>query len=461
LQIRKNRNHLKTRKHYETTRRNMQENMQEEMQEETKTCSECDEQKDTTLFSRDSHSPDGFKYRCKECSNKRTKRYKEEHPDRTLNYGARYRKAHRDKTNEKQRKDPSVIENNKLEHRKKYYEKVKQFIEDRGGKCLSPLEDYEKASSKLKVECQDGHVFEANSNNLLKNRWCPKCRINHGELLCVKIFEHLFGKIFKKIRPDFLKIEETGCNLELDGYNDELKIAIEYQGIQHYEMAYPHKTDEDLRKRKKYDLIKRERCRSNNILLFAISYQVKHDDLYDHIANLCEENGFEIDRDKEFCLKDCYKTIPKINEALEIIKGKNGIMVTIPKAFDAESRFDVQCKDGHIWNTCLKNLKKGWCSKCASIKLNNDPNRKAKISNTLKKINSTEEGKLKKEESHAQRSETMKVRRIKIREEIKEKQCKHCKKIKEVSEFYVKSAAQDGLQTNCKNCVGVLKHQYL
>lgn len=49
-----------------------------------------------------------------------------------------------------------------------------------------------------------------------------------GELSTVYFFERLYNTKFVSIRPDWLKNPKTNANLELDGYSEKLKIAIEY-----------------------------------------------------------------------------------------------------------------------------------------------------------------------------------------------------------------------------------------
>ena len=51
--------------------------------------------------------------------------------------------------------------------------------------------------------------------------------MSRGERKCKRIIQKIFRKPFTKIRPDFLKNPETNRNLELDLYNEELKIAVE------------------------------------------------------------------------------------------------------------------------------------------------------------------------------------------------------------------------------------------
>lgn len=55
------------------------------------------------------------------------------------------------------------------------YEKVRNFIEDKGGELLS--KEYVNSYTKLSVQCDKGHIWQPLFNNLIsKKSWCPKCR---------------------------------------------------------------------------------------------------------------------------------------------------------------------------------------------------------------------------------------------------------------------------------------------
>ena len=54
-----------------------------------------------------------------------------------------------------------------------------------------------------------------------------------NETRCREYLEKFFNKPFPTIRPDWLKYPKTNKNLELDMYNAELKLACEYDGVQH------------------------------------------------------------------------------------------------------------------------------------------------------------------------------------------------------------------------------------
>jgi len=117
-----------------------------------------------------------------------------------------------------------------------------------------------------------------------KKRYAPK--ESKGEMMCRDFATQLFGKPFIKIRPDFLRNDQTGHNLELDIYNDELKLAIEYNGIQHYKyIPHFHKNEEAFKAQQYRDKLKEERCRQNGIKLIIVPYTVKHHDIADYLYN--------------------------------------------------------------------------------------------------------------------------------------------------------------------------------
>jgi hypothetical protein len=114
-----------------------------------------------------------------------------------------------------------------------------------------------------------------------------------GEIQCKKVAEKLFNRPFKKIRPDFLKSELTGKNLELDIYNEELKLAIEYDGIQHYKYSpFFHKNGQsDFEKQKQRDLFKEQKCIEHGIKLIRVPYLIKNDEIEGYIKLRARELG--------------------------------------------------------------------------------------------------------------------------------------------------------------------------
>lgn len=103
-----------------------------------------------------------------------------------------------------------------------------------------------------------------------------------GEAECRRVLQQIFKRTFPKARPDILNNPVTGGNhnLELDCYNAELRLAVEYSGAQHYKyIPYFHKNREAFLNQKYRDELKRRMCRDNSITLIEVPYTVKNPDI--------------------------------------------------------------------------------------------------------------------------------------------------------------------------------------
>ena len=98
-----------------------------------------------------------------------------------------------------------------------------------------------------------------------------------GEAECRRVAEEYTGLPFRKARPSFLRNEVTGGhNLELDCYNEKLKIGIEYNGRQHYNFVpHFHATKDAFYNIKYRDDLKQRLCKENNVKLIIVPYTVK------------------------------------------------------------------------------------------------------------------------------------------------------------------------------------------
>lgn len=104
------------------------------------------------------------------------------------------------------------------------------------------------------------------------------------EQLCKKILQRMFRRKFIRIKPSWLKNPETNYPLELDCYNEELSIALEYNGIQHYQWPnFTGQTKEAFEAQKRRDRFKMQRCRELGIRLIVIRYDVPLDQLEEEI----------------------------------------------------------------------------------------------------------------------------------------------------------------------------------
>ena len=98
---------------------------------------------------------------------------------------------------------------------------------------------------------------------------------------CRKIFQELFKKEFKSVRPDWLKNLWTYQNLELDGYNHDVLtpkgkgLAFEYDGVQHSRFTpLFHSCVGDFEYQVMKDSLKDEMCRDEGVLLIRIPHYV-------------------------------------------------------------------------------------------------------------------------------------------------------------------------------------------
>ena len=114
---------------------------------------------------------------------------------------------------------------------------------------------------------------------------------SYGERISCSTLEEIYKKPFKSVRPDFLRNPETGRNMELDCYNEELKIAVEYNGIQHYCWPnYTKCTKEEFIRQVQRDQLKVKLCDENGVYLIRVPYKVPKSMIATYIRYHTPEN---------------------------------------------------------------------------------------------------------------------------------------------------------------------------
>jgi hypothetical protein len=201
------------------------------------------------------------------------------------------------------------------------FSKTKELVESVGlrktgkqGVLKSP--DNEKAYNEMKeelncwycripleVECGlCGNIFPTNAERVQQDHWCPKCAEGLYEQICrwylEKILSHIFrlkincpqtrlneiithynkskyNEIEKKVIKDLIKFGHVDCYCKINICGSTIKLALEYQGRQHYKIVSKfHNTFEDLKHRKLLDKLKRELCKENKVILLEFPYDI-------------------------------------------------------------------------------------------------------------------------------------------------------------------------------------------
>lgn len=156
---------------------------------------------------------------------------------------------------------------------------IKKAIEVHGNKYDYSKAEYTATKDKIEIMCPvHGSFFQEARCHIYFGHGCLAC----GKLKQVseplfrealeKIFIDKFNKEYKfpNTRPNWLRNPETGYLLELDCYNEELELAFELHGTQHYEPIEFFGGEKSYIKQYRRDLRTRNMCRQKGVTLFAI-----------------------------------------------------------------------------------------------------------------------------------------------------------------------------------------------
>ena len=81
----------------------------------------------------------------------------------------------------------------------------------------------------------------------------------------------------------------------MDCYNRDLRLAVEYNGAQHYKyIPYFHRNKEHFVNQKYRDDMKRRICRDQGINLIEVPYTVKIEDIYGFLKRELQRSGYKI-----------------------------------------------------------------------------------------------------------------------------------------------------------------------
>lgn len=144
-------------------------------------------------------------------------------------------------------------------------------LEKNAKESMNLIETLRRKIAYLEDLIESNNPNETNKNIKKENKFISK-----GEQICFDVLKEEFpGYEFVKTRPKWLINPETKKRLELDMYNNKLKLAIEFNGKQHYNVSklYHKKGEKSLSKQVRRDIQKRKICDSLGIHLITIHYK--------------------------------------------------------------------------------------------------------------------------------------------------------------------------------------------
>lgn len=153
--------------------------------------------------------------------------------------------------------------------------KAQNYANKHNGKVLS--QDIQLATQKVEWKCENNAhpSWKVSLTSVTtQNTWCPQCGYEnyYMENSVRIILQTLLGIEFSKSRPSWNINPLTQQTLELDGYNEEHKIAFEFQGRHHFKQLFKKQNLQDIQFKDKQKIIN---CKNNGVKLLIISQEKK------------------------------------------------------------------------------------------------------------------------------------------------------------------------------------------
>ncbi len=257
-----------------------------------------------------------------------------------------------------------------LDAQREMLRKARKIARVRGGRLLSGK--YNNNSSSLSWRCENRHIWKAKYANVVNGNWCPYCTKNYGEKIVREIFEKVTGREFHLAYPKWLK-NGDGNQLQLDGYNESLRIAFEHQGKQHFQALDVMGGRKGLLSRLRNDRIKKQLCKRKMVSLLIIKSVpqiVSVDEAKKIILDFCQRHRVSKVHKVED-IKINFNSIygsdgEKILSAIENEVRKMGGRIIDRKYHGWNGNISFKCRSGHTWSTRPKHILNGsWCPVCA------------------------------------------------------------------------------------------------
>lgn len=246
---------------------------------------------------------------------------------------------------------------------------LQEIARQRGGIVLSS--EYIRSDVKLRFACADGHEWDSRPNDVRRGTWCPSCA-NKTEGMVRRYLECRFGEPMPSRRLPWL-VDQLGKQRVLDGYSEELKLAFEYHGVQHFEHTKFFHTDKTLEQQQDRDAFVRDACADAGVTLLEIpslpdgytqaAFVAHMDALLRAQPTLPSEvpGGLE----QFLAMPERISKLAEVQTLAESLGGK----CLSTKFIASNSKLTWQCAKGHTWDAIPKTVKKGhWCPYCSNCR---------------------------------------------------------------------------------------------
>ena len=116
-----------------------------------------------------------------------------------------------------------------------------------------------------------------------------KKRRSRGENMCARSLEEIFGVPFPSERPSWA-LGLKGRPLEYDCINHDLKLIVEYEGEQHYEIGHFGMDQEKFNLQNEYDRMKFKYATDRGYYIIQVPYTVPLEEIKDFIIDYFPAN---------------------------------------------------------------------------------------------------------------------------------------------------------------------------
>ncbi|WP_088826673.1 hypothetical protein [Marinobacter sp. es.048] len=282
---------------------------------------------------------------------------------------------------------------------RKPFSEVQEAFRKSGLEILSDEGDYINGRRKLKAVCINNHItWPIVGKVLYRRQSCSRCSGSIGEEITRLWFQDYFGVPFIK---DRFKPSDGGHQyLELDGYNADLNIAFEYQGIYHSDPK-AHRSKEHWIAQLKRDESTRKICHELGIELIEVELfnrnMFKESDIIEKLTLAFKSVGRELQNSSFDTLPKIMNTVVKGTEKIavlfDIAELHNLTLLSEPVWHGTEHDYYWECNrcNYRFYNSVYRRLHAAHecCPKCSLIKGGETRKRTEALkdrSKTLKKL---------------------------------------------------------------------------